>query len=425
MVQKTNGERIVVARKDSAPHSLLLVFPNSYYLGMSTLGVQAVLSIADSLPEWCAERAFAGDERSRERRRTFSSFDVVAFSLSYELDYLNLPAVFAQGRFAARSAQRSESDPLVIAGGIAPTINQEPLADFMDAIVLGEAEGPLEGILAAAGRRRGSRKDLLRELAVIPGVYVPSLYRAKGEGEAVERVPAERVPGGGAPFPIRRSRAPADSPPAVSRYVARDTVFADRGLIEISRGCPRQCRFCAASYLQRPIRVHDPSAILAAAERFVPVTKKLGLIASAVCDHPRIGEIARALSGAGFSLSVSSLRAGAPDRDLLAILAAGGQKTLTLAPEAGGELPRRRLNKDIPEEDFAATLQAAREAGFLKAKLYFLVGLPGETDGEVGEIVDLCRRLSGLLPLSVSVHPFIPKPHTPFQWDPVAPLDLL
>jgi radical SAM superfamily enzyme YgiQ (UPF0313 family) len=155
------------------------------------------------------------------------------------------------------------------------------------------------------------------------------------------------------------------------------------------------------------------------------VTKKLGLIASAVCDHPGIGEIARALSGAGFSLSVSSLRAGAPDRDLLAILAAGGQKTLTLAPEAGGELPRRRLNKDIPEEDFAATLQAAREAGFLQAKLYFLVGLPGETDGEVGEIVDLCRRLSGLLPLSVSVNPFIPKPHTPFQWDPLAPLDLL
>ncbi len=413
--QISDGEKKVGRKKSAAPHSFLLVYPNSFYLGMSNLGYQSVISLVDGRPEWYAERTFAGFERSLEEKRTFSSFDVVAFSIVYEMDYAALPAIFQAGRIPLRADRRNDRHPLIMAGGMAPTINPEPIADFMDLIVLGEAEAVLPAVLeemTAGGAL--PREELLRRLAELRGVYVPRFYRSRFDkaGRLLEIVGE-----GGASLPVRREKpVDPDLRPAASIYLNRRTAFSNRALLEIGRGCRRRCRFCVTGGICGPERNRSPESIYQTADRFRGLTRFLGLISPAGSDHPEIGAIAGRLVKDGFSISISSLRADSVTPTLLSALADGGQRTITLAPETGLPALRKRLNKGLADEVIAAALASARRAGIERAKLYFLIGLPEETREDIDGIVEFARRLSSLLPLTISISPFIPKPHTPFQW---------
>ena len=372
------SEVTVGEKKLEAPHAFLLVYPNSYYLGMSNLGFHTVLSLIDSLPGWYAERAFLGCDRSLEKQQTFSSFDVIGFSISYEPDFLNLPVILRKGKIPLRSRDRGENHPLIMAGGVAVAINPEPIADLVDVMVIGEGEGVLDIILKRLGESLGaSRLSVLKNLAKIKGVYIPRFYRSRyGRDGCFSGL----APEGDVPFPVRRNWAPdLDSSLAASRYLTPDTAFPRRGLIEIGRGCPWQCRFCAAGYLYRPQRNRSTEAVLARAREISLESRLLGLISPSPSDHPRIETLLSTLIREGFSTSLSSLRIESVSGDLMRTLAAGGQSEITLAPEAGTERLRKKINKDIPESAMADILERAREAGLSRVKLYFLVGLPGET----------------------------------------------
>jgi len=415
VASEIRSEVALGGKKVEAPGSFLLVYPNSYYLGMSNLGFHAILSLVDSVPGWYAERAFLGYDRSLEKRRTFSSFDVIGFSISYEVDFLNLPRIFREAKIPPRSRDRRENQPLIIAGGIAMAINPEPIAELVDAVLIGEAEEILPSVLERLNELRSAdRREVLKSLAAMDGVYVPRFYRSRYDGDG--RFSA-LIPEGGVPFPVRRSWIPDPGvSPAASRYLTPNTVFGRRGLIEIGRGCTRQCRFCAAGYLYRPPRNIPAPAVLAKAKQISAGSRRLGLVSPSPSDHPAFEALLSALIEEGFSPSISSLRIESVSGQLLRTLAAGGQNEITIAPEAGSARLRKKINKDIPEESMAAVMEEARRAGLSRVKLYFLVGLPGETKKDIEGIVSLSRRLERILPLAVSVSPFIPKPHTPFQW---------
>ncbi len=382
---------------------------------MSSLSFHTIISRVDSRPDWYAERSFLGLNRSLENQRTFSSFELLGFSISYELDYPHIPEILRAGRIPPFAALRDERHPLVIAGGMAPTLNPEPIADFMDAIVLGEAEEVLPPLLRVLGERgRAGRRDILQELSRIKGVYIPSLHQHRRDkrGGLVRITPA-----GEAPFPLSRGPlARLDKDVDSSVYLTGSTTFPWRPLLEISRGCPGRCRFCAAGYLHSSVRHRSPEAIFSRLDTWPEGIRRVGLIASSVGHHPGIEKIIAGLALRGFSSSVSSLRADSLSAPLLQALAEGGQRTITMAPETGSHALRRRLHKDIPDELFAEGVELARRCGLRKTKLYFLVGLPGETGSDLDALVSFSRRLARIMPLAVSINPFIPKPHTPLQW---------
>jgi len=356
------AELPLLRKKRSAAHSCLLIYPNSYYLGMSSLSFHTIISRVDSRPDWYAERSFLGLNRSLENQRTFSSFELLGFSISYELDYRHIPEILRAGRIPPLAARRDESHPLVIAGGMAPTLNPEPIADFLDAVVLGEAEETLPALLQAAGERRSrDRGDLLRELARIRGVYVPSLYRCRRDRNGTLTAIS---PEGDAPLPLSPGPGPRmDETVDSSVCLTARTTFPWRPLLEISRGCPGRCLFCAAGHLRPSVQHRSPETIFARADTWPDEVRRVGLIASSAGHHPRITELLEGLSRRGLAPSVSSLRADTLSDSLLGALAGGGQRSLTLAPEAGSYSLRKRLHKDIPDGLFFEGAARARGHG--------------------------------------------------------------
>ncbi len=387
-----------------------LAFPNTYRVGMASLGFQLVYDMLNAAPSASCERVFLpdpGDLREHVRSATqlftiesqspLSEFDVVAFSICFEMDYLNVLRMLQLAGIPVCRADRDESRPLVIAGGTCPTINPEPLADFVDAFVIGEAEEALPELVDALESSQGrARMDVLAALAAIPGVYVPALRQA---GHTVVRAIARDLE-------LHRGSSVIRTP---------DAEFGDMRLVEVSRGCGRQCRFCAAGYVTRPPRFRQFAES--------PSDGRLGLVGAAVFDHRDARSICESIVDAGGEFSVSSIRLETITPDLARLMVLGGQKTLTIAPEAGTDRLRRVINKDCGEDSIFAAVSVAEQAGFAKVKLYFMIGLPTETDEDVESIADLVRRLaseSGSIGLQVSVSCFVPKPWTPFQWHPMA-----
>lgn len=389
---------------------IALIYPNSYYVGMSSLGLQILYSLLNARPDVVAERVFWTPKETPhaiESQEPLAGFAVLAASISFELDLLHLVEMLRRSGLPVLAAERGPDAPLVIAGGPVPTANPELLAAIVDAAYIGEAEGGLEPLVEAlVATATAPRSERRQALSALPGLYVP------GESATpVQRILLEDL----------------DACPVHSVVLTPDTEFADMYLVEISRGCPRGCRFCLAGYLYRPVRQRSVPALLAQAQEGLRHRQTIGLVGAAVSDYHDVDGLVAGLRRLGARIAVSSLRVHPLPESLLAGLAESGTQTLTLAPEAGSEELRRRVSKGVTREHILAAAQRADGHGFSQLKLYFMVGLPGETDDDVLAIAELARQVKAHYRRRIAVHvtPFVPKPHTPFERQPMAAKEVL
>ena len=433
-------------RKDPARvrAKIVLAFPDVYEIGMSYLGQKILYALLNRDRDVLAERVYAPwPDLERELRAAgiplaslenglpLREFDVVGFSLLYELNYSNVLTILDLGGIPLLSADRGEDDPLVIAGGPA-AFNPEPVADVFDLIFIGDGEEGFPEIVRAVTdtRQRGlSRRERLRELARIEGAYVPSLYRAVAAEGSPLVVPR---PLEGVPAVVRKRQVKDFSRSSFPEKIVVPglRVVFDRVAIEAARGCPQSCRFCQASTLYFPHRPKDPGTIYRTALRSLRQTgyEDLSLSALSIGDHPQleatVGALMDDLAREKISLSLSSLRPGRLSRALVENILKVRKTGFTLVPEAGTERLRAVINKDLDGDEIRDALTFAFEGGWTLVKLYFMAGLPTETDEDVAGIValvrdtlDLGRSILGSAPrVHVSLSSFIPKPHTPFQW---------
>ena len=442
----TGGElNSVVKDWDAARVRLILAYPDVYQVGMSNLGLMILYDIVNRRADFLAERTYAPwvdmEAAMRragillyglESRHPLAEFDVLGFTLPYELNFSNVLNMLDLAGLPVLAAERSGDWPLVIGGGVG-AVNAEPLADFFDAFVIGDGEEVILEILSlcAQAKESGARKpELLRALAAIPGVYVPSLYqvtyRDDGTVAAITPLAAEA-----SPRVVRHIvRLP---PPPVDLLVPYVQAVHDRGMVEIARGCTAGCRFCQAGMVYRPLRERPLPEVLDAVEAIVRRTgyEEISLVSLNSASHPQIEDMVCELTSRyrhpPLAISLPSLRIDTFSVRL-AELFQGRRKTgLTFAPEAGSQRLRDVINKRVTEEDLLATAEAAFAGGWQRIKLYFMVGLPTETPDDVAAIVELVRQVEavgrrhhrGRAQVGVSVATFVPKPHTPFQWSPL------
>ncbi len=422
--------------------SVALIFPNTYHQAMSNLGFLSIYNLLNSREDTLCERFFLPDPDdlaehqktgyplfSLESERFLADFDLIAFSISFENDYLNLPDIFEMGRIPFWREERDARFPLVLAGGVCAFLNPEPLAEVMDLFAVGEGEvllPPLLDKLGSAGEV--DRSSLLTDLAAIPGIYVPSMYRVDYRDDGTLKA-AEAE--GGAPRKVDRQWVRnLDETASRSFIVTSETEFGDMALTEISRGCSRGCRFCAAGFIYLPPRERGLSPLLSQVEAGLCERTKIGLVGAAVSDYSQIEALNREIFQRGGSVSVASLRIDSLTAEEVRALKASGHKTVALAPEAGSQRMRDAINKGIDADQILAAVSLLAEGGIPNLKLYFLVGLPGEAAEDIEEMLALVREIrevwlaegkkrGRLGTITLSVNPFIPKPFTPFQWAPM------
>jgi radical SAM superfamily enzyme YgiQ (UPF0313 family) len=446
--QRLSGEHGLAANPWGGRLSVALVYPNTYHQGMSNLGVQAVYQLLNRRADTRCERFFLPDPDdlaehrrsgfplvSLETQRPLADFDVIAFSLSFENDYLHLPVIFELAQLPLWRAERDDRHPLVMGGGVCAFLNPEPLAEIMDLFAVGEAEVLLDPLLDCLIQGEGgSRAELLTAVAGLPGIYVPGLYRVDYQDDGSLRA---MIPLAGAPARVKRQwLARLDDFQARTCVVTAETEFAGMQLLEVSRGCPRACRFCAAGFIYRPFREHTGDALKKELLGRDPGPGRVGLVAAAVSDYGGLVDLGATILAAGGEVSVSSVRIDAITPQQVEVLARSGHKTLALAPEAGSQRMRDVVNKGIGEAQILAAVSMLATGGIPNLKLYFMIGLPGETDEDVAAIATLTGRIrqvweevgrerGRLGRLTLSVNPFVPKPWTPLQWAAMEPVNRL
>jgi radical SAM superfamily enzyme YgiQ (UPF0313 family) len=432
-VRKPHGGRLRIA----------LIFPNTYFVGMSNLGFQTVYRLFNAENDIVCERAFLPPKTELaaqvaagaplvtvESQTPVGEFDIIAFSVSFEWDYTNVLTLLRLAGVPPRADDRTAHDPLVMIGGAVTFVNPEPLAPFADVIAAGEGEA-LVPPLVRAFTSATDRDDLLRRLVAERGYYVPSFYDVTyAAGGTIEAfVPR---PGTGAPPVVRKAAlrtTEAADPPATTIFTP-DTEFGSRFLVEIVRGCANLCRFCWAGYNYLPVRAFPKDRILELASAARAHSNRVGLVSIALCDHPDIDEILTRLVEMGYSISPASLRLDDLTPTILRLLRESGEKTITIAPETGSDRLRRVINKTMTNEEILRAAEMIFGSGFENLKLYFMIGIPTEADEDLVAIRDLSLQLRDVMMRHArgrghvgrivgSVNPLVPKPATAYQWLPM------
>jgi len=437
----TGGEwNSVIKDWTKTPVRVALAFPDIYEVGMSNMALPILYRILNGQPGVLAERVYApwSDMEallrchnmplfSLESKRPLADFDIIGFSLGYELTYTNVLNMLDLAHLPVFGRERDGSHPLVIAGGNC-ALNPEPMADFIDLFVAGEAEEAILRLLEVFREHKGDRSRLLQQASALPGIYVPSLYHVAYDRGGIVTAFAPALPE--AKLPIERQIVAELPQPVTDPAVPYIEVVHDRGAVEIQRGCSRGCRFCQAGMVYRPVRELSHQDVTTAVEGLLRNCgyNEISLVSLSTGDYHAIndlvGELSRKSIRDNFTLSLPSLRLDTSSIGLIEAMPARRKTTLTFAPEAGSERLRQAINKSIPEEAILDTFAAAFDRGWLNLKLYFMVGLPTETVDDVQCIVDLVARTCqlgkkarGRPPrVRVNVSTFVPKPHTPCQW---------
>ncbi len=436
VLKTKNSETGAVLKQAKGLISVALVFPNTYKAGMSSLGYQTVYRLMNAIDTVFCERVFLPDSKkmnkpvvSCETGKPLSQFDIVAFSISFENDYLNVLSLLKNTGIPLRASSRSQTHPLVMAGGVACFLNPEPLAPFMDLMLMGEAEVLIPPFFEVYRQALSNRDNVVNLARLVAGVYAPCLYQPdytdQGKYAGTRRVD-RKVPEKIALRQVHDLKTIETS----STIVAQDTAFKSIFLIETGRGCHHGCRFCSAGFIYRPPRTYPEETVIGSMDRAKAITGRIGLVSSAVSDHPGINRICAKGIEKGLNISFSSLRVDALSDELIRSLKHSGVKTATIAPEAGSERMRRIINKKIDEAEILNAVPRLVEAGIINLKLYFMVGLPFETDDDACQIVDLTQKIRDVFldasrkqkkigTITLSINPFVPKPSTPFQWSPM------
>ncbi|MEY3930575.1 MAG: hypothetical protein RLZZ516_2285 [Cyanobacteriota bacterium] len=406
----------------------VLAFPSTYTVGITSLGYQVVWATLAQRPDVDVRRLFTdqGDPAHGGRRGGGPALDLFGLSLSWELDGPVLLDLLEQQRIPLWATERGDDDPIVFGGGPVLTANPEPLAPFFDAVLLGDGELLLPAFIDALQECRDApRSERLRRLAQVEGVYVPPLYAprygAAGELLAVEPIEA------GLPATISKQTWRGNTL-SHSTVITPEAAWPSIHMVEVVRSCPELCRFCLASYLTLPFRTPSlDDGLIPAVEKGLTATQRLGLLGASVTQHPQFSELLRWLNGERFAdtrISVSSVRASTVTQELATILANRGSKSLTIAIESGSERMRELVNKKLQTEEIYAAARHAKAGGLSGLKLYGMVGLPGENEEDVEATAALLLALKAATPglrLSLGVSTFVPKAHTPFQWQGVRP----
>ena len=429
-VRKPHGGRLRVA----------LAFPNTYFVGMSSLGYQTVYRLFNEIEDVVCERVFLPPKQELreqlasgaplltiESQTPVADFDVLAFSVSFEWDYTNILSMLRLAGVPARAEARSARHPLVVVGGAVTFVNPEPLAPFADVIAAGEGEVLIPD-LARLLRATGDREEQLAQLATQRGFYIPSFYTVR---YADDRTIAafEPAPGSGAPVVVRKAAVKSADrldPPATSVFTP-DTEFGSRFLVEIVRGCANLCRFCWAGYNYLPVRAFSADRILELAAAARQYSGRAGLVSIALCDHPEIERLLKGLLEMGYSISPASLRLDDLTDPIVRLLKESGERSITIAPETGSDRLRRVINKTVTNDEILRAADVIFSNGIDNLKLYYMIGLPTETEADLTAIRDLTVQMRDVMlrygrprghigRIVGSVNPLIPKPGTAYQW---------
>jgi radical SAM superfamily enzyme YgiQ (UPF0313 family) len=421
----TRLERFTEQPNRFGAYRIALGFPNSYEIGMSNLGFQWVYRLFNRIPDLVCERFFHEEGEPAvtfETGTPLSEFGLIAWSLSWEMDAVNIVRTLRCAGIPLRREARDERHPLLLVGGDIARMNPAVLSPFVDVFALGDGER-LVPVIADLAKRGLDRESFLAEIARMPGFFVPGVQGARAEGTEASKVVIQQ--------PMSRKDIRPDFEVPHTTILTPSTELADKLLIEISRGCTEMCRFCWAAYAMAPVKQYPAASILGVAKAARPLTDRTGLIATAVCDHPQIIEILQGLAELEYHIALSSIKIDAIEDPILEVLARQGERALAIAPEAGNERLRRHVNKKVSDEMLREKARLVFARGFTRLKLYLQVGLPSETDEDVADIVRLVaelreiavaegKRFGRVADLVPSVNAFIPKPHTPYEEESLA-----